>query len=397
MRKSRRVKKSNPREKRVQIRAMLAYLGVPIMDQPIKLKETEELYNAFKESNPEQHRLIYKAIVHGIIDNNIDVEKVRELKDAEKTYLEIMKSEVELERSTSFKELVDISNRTISEVKDEVLLKATEAIEEAKDEFRKVSIEIKIGKRKAKNIDGIPPQNFKRMLQLAQQRKNIFLTGPAGCGKTYAAEKIAEGLDLQFSSQSCSAGMSESMLTGWLLPIGDSGKFNYVPSEFVRIYEEGGVFLLDEMDAADPNVLVFINNALAGNSFTLPQRFENPLVKKHKDFICVAATNTFGNGADATYHGRNALDGATMDRFRVGIVEMSYSDELEQRLVDSELLSWGLKIRKKIYEKRMLKIMSTRVLLDGTDMIRNQGWTIDDVAESFFADWSREEKLMCGV
>src|SRR5262249_23284025 len=78
-----------------------------------------------------------------------------------------------------------------------------------------------------------PHKRFDRCLRLAKARKNILMIGPAGCGKTVLAEKIAAALDLEFAHVSCSAGTSEGTLLGRLLPTGEGGQFEYASSEFV--------------------------------------------------------------------------------------------------------------------------------------------------------------------
>ena len=235
------------------------------------------------------------------------------------------------------------------------------------------------------------PKEFNTVAKLGEIGQNIMLVGPSGSGKTFLAERLAEHLGRQFAAQSCSAGMSESQLAGWLLPVGDTGKFSYVPSAFVSVYENGGVFLFDEMDAADENTLIFINAALAGKSFHLPQRFEQPRVARHDDFVAVGACNTLGVGSDEVYSGRNQLDGATLDRFRAGVVHVGYSGKVECSLVDEEVLEWGLHIRRVIDQNRLLHIMSTRVMLDFTKQKRELGYGRYEWERSYFADWAEHE------
>lgn len=52
-----------------------------------------------------------------------------------------------------------------------------------------------------------------------------------------------------------------------------------VQSFFVDIYENGGVFLFDEMDAVDSDTLPFVNQALANGGIFLPQHYGRPEVK----------------------------------------------------------------------------------------------------------------------
>lgn len=270
-------------------------------------------------------------------------------------------------------------------------------------------------------FDGeILPEWFDRAMRLAEAGYNILFTGPSGSGKTYIAAKIAEKLERPFGMQSCSEGMSESNLVGYLLPIGEvckqefedlekktlkgiikialkailhvlsmSGKMVYTASPFVDAYENGGVFLLDEFDASDANTSVFINAALAGDSFMVPQRYNKPLVKRHENFVCIAATNTL-NGANSLYTGRNQLDAATLDRFRTGICKCEYSKAVEERLCNREILNWGREIRQVIERNKFEHVMSTRTLIDATEQLR-QGFTVEEIRESYFADWSKDE------
>lgn len=232
---------------------------------------------------------------------------------------------------------------------------------------------------------------YERTLQLASQGVNVLLVGPAGCGKTYLGKQIADALGRKFSSISCSAGMSESQLSGWLLPTGASGKFEYVSAPFVDMYENGGVFLADEVDSGDPNTLTFINKAIANDGFYVPQRQKQPFFAKHADFVMLAAANTFGTGADAMYVGRNQLDAATLDRFAAGTIYMDYDPRLEAALVLPVVLKWGLAIREKITAHRLRRILSTRVMLDITKMVKAYKWTQNDWEQGYFAGWTEDE------
>lgn len=239
---------------------------------------------------------------------------------------------------------------------------------------------------------GLPNERhaaYAGVVALAQLRENVLLIGPTGCGKTILGAQVAETLQLPYGSQSCSAGMSEGQLAGWLLPIGAAGSFEYVPSVFVSLYEHGGVFLLDELDAADENTLLLLNGALAGNSWHLPQRFKAPEIRRHPDFVCIAAANSVGGGDDV-YTGRNRLDGATLDRFRAGIVSMDYDAALERKVVLPQVLDWATKLRSWMREQGMARPLSTRVLVRFS-MQAKQGAGRKAWEQSYFADWSDSE------
>lgn len=280
----------------------------------------------------------------------------------------------------------------VSVTKAELLKMAREEMRAAAESSR--PIVIKQAGKKDRKVTGVLPKVFDRIVQLAASRVPIMMVGPAGCGKSYLGSKLAEALGLPFYAQSCSEGISESVFTGWLLPTGSGGAFVYVPAPFITAYEEGGVFLLDEMDAADPNLLAFLNMALAGNMFFLAQRFKKPLVKRHPDFVVIAAANTFGAGADAMYVGRNQLDEATLDRFRAGMVMMDYSDEVETAIIDADVLKWGRAVRACIRNNRMQRVMSTRAMEYFTRLKEEHGWGMAQWEESYFAAWTRDEKAL---
>ena len=295
-----------------------------------------------------------------------------------------------------------LSNRVegIQQAMGEIDKIAKAAISRELNQYRPVKLVNKTIDKEVTLNDEVYLKEFERLLQLATMRKNIMMVGPAGCGKTHAAEQIFCALvkagnlpkaSQRFHSVSCTEGMSESQVSGWLLPVGAGGKFEYVPVGFVECYEKGGVFLIDEIDSGDPNVLTFLNKALANDAIEIPQRHKEPIVKKHKDFICIAAANTFGTGGDAAYVGRNQLDAATLDRFKCGMVYVDYSDMIEAKLVDPEILQWGRVIRRKIQANKLTRIMSTRVMRDFTEMKQAYDWDMNTIQQQFFTGWSNDE------
>ena len=175
---------------------------------------------------------------------------------------------------------------------------------------------------------------FPKLLALLAQGEQVALVGPAGTGKTSAAQAAAAALGRHFGVVSGSAGMSESALQGYLIPIGEGGRFEYVPAEFVTSYTGGhgpALFCLDEADAMPSDVLVVANSALANGQFAVPQNPACPLAKR-ADCLIVLNLNTFGDGAgDAAFTARGAIDAATLDR--VAFLEWGYSPEFERALL----------------------------------------------------------------
>jgi len=366
------------------LKTMLEFMGVLIRNQPSHKQEKADLLKELISAEVAKAQTAYDVIVFNKIPE-ASQQVVKDAADVKAHYMSVVARMLEDEQVDSMRSAAEDMARGLESRIEE---HGRKALAEAAKAYRPVVV--RTGK-KSKKVDGVMPAEFERIVQLASQRVPVMMVGPAGCGKTFLGEKVADALDLDFYDQSCSEGVSESIFTGWLLPVAKGGTFEYVPSPFIECYEYGGVFLLDEIDAADPNLLTFLNKAIANESFMLPQRFDEPLVQKHPDFTVLAAANTFGKGADTEYVGRNALDAATLDRFRVGTIHMDYSNEVESALVDSEVHEWALRVRTFIYANRLRRIMSTRVMLDLTRMKLNCDWGVEDWEKVYFADWTEDE------
>jgi hypothetical protein len=299
--------------------------------------------------------------------------------------------------------------KMIAEIRDVAGKAVTAAHEQARNEVAAMRKELEDAKNRAPGIaeirlispegktvkvtKGLFHAQFEKIAKLVKARMNVFIYGPTGCGKSHICHQVAETLGLRFAFTSCTAGMSEGVLGGRLLPVGKNGTFEYVVSEFVDCYENGGVFLLDEIDAADANVLLLVNAALANGRMAVPNRPDKPYAVRHPDFVCVAAANTVGTGADRMFSGRNKLDAATLDRFAIGKVFMGYDERVEADLCpDAALRNTLTKYRKAIMDNRLERAMSTRFMKDAYVMITKHGFTMDDVNTAFFQGWRDDEK-----
>ena len=160
---------------------------------------------------------------------------------------------------------------------------------------------------------------FQDVLESVADNSYVLLKGDAGSGKTYGAVQIAKALGLDYRIFSFTNEISLSRCVGYMDAMG-----NYVKTSIREMYENGGLLILDEFDAMNPNVAVSLNNMLSGDEYTFP----DAVVSKHDDFRVIACTNTFGNGADKDYSSRNKLDKATLDRFDEKF-DWGYDEDLE--------------------------------------------------------------------
>lgn len=241
-------------------------------------------------------------------------------------------------------------------------------------------------------LEGVHHESAPKILQLVNQGLNVMMVGPAGCGKTILAETVATALTRKLTIVSCSAGMSEAQLLGRLLPIGEGGKFSYVESPFMRAYANGGVILLDEMDAADANLLLVINAALANGGITVEARaasHDETYVKRHPDTIIMAATNTWGSGADTQYIGRGALDVSSLDRFyRVAV---DYDATLETKLGNTKTVVWVQRTRDKARSAKLRRVVSTR-MISRIEKAVAAGISFGEATSDELASWTADER-----
>ncbi len=180
----------------------------------------------------------------------------------------------------------------------------------------------------------------------------VYLAGPAGSGKNYTVEKIAEELGWNFYFSNSI--QQEYKLTGFI----DAGG-KYHETEFYKacMDEEECIFFLDEIDASIPDVLVLLNAAIANGYFEFPNRrvdFDN--------VHFVAAGNTLGNGADERYTGRMVLDSATLDRF--AIIPFDYDRDIELGLANKneELVNFIHDVRDFVDRRGLRHIVSYRCI-----------------------------------
>lgn len=180
-----------------------------------------------------------------------------------------------------------------------------------------------------------PHKMFYMTLQAVRANVPVYLAGPAGSGKTTLAKQVAGALALSCNIMSFCAQTSKSDLLGF---VDATGK--YQSSSFRHTFENGGLFLFDEIDAANPNILTLLNSAIANRECTFPDRPEKP-VKASENFRVIAAANTLGRGGKGDYTGRLQLDAATLDRFAV--IECEYDENLE--LIISGNAQWARRVQ----------------------------------------------------
>jgi len=187
--------------------------------------------------------------------------------------------------------------------------------------------------RKAVKVKAFDYVNFGVLeyLMLASKAKDLkgrniplAMIGGAGVGKSWFAEELANQRDMRFGSESCNGQISIANFRGRQTVDG------FHESELTSIFTEGGVFLLDEFDGMDSNTALVLNEALAGVSFAAVDGKKARCTTE--DVVFVANMNTAGHGANGGFGGREAQDGAILDRFACGRIRVGIDLALEERV-----------------------------------------------------------------
>lgn len=198
-----------------------------------------------------------------------------------------------------------------------------------------------------------------------------MIVGPAGGGKTTACEQAAKALGLKFYTNGALTGAHE--LSGY-----NDAAGKYHATAFRAAFENGGLYLADEMDRSDPAAILWLNSALANGFAGFPDSVEP--IRAHKDFVFVAACNTYGRGANRVYVGANQLDGATTDRLVT--LNWDYDETLERNLAaDDAWVSYVQAARKACDDFKIRHIISPRASYSGATL-RRAGLAFDLVTEA---------------
>ena len=227
---------------------------------------------------------------------------------------------------------------------------------------------------------------FEKLLRICAARDhsgnrlNVWIYGPAGTGKTTAAEKVAEALGLNFAFNG--AIDSEYKLLGFT-----DAQGRIVSRPFREIFENGGVYLFDEADGSMPSALLAFNAALANGICDFP---DGP-IRRHKDCILLAGANTVGMGATVQFKARNGMDGATLDRF----VRLHWpiDEDLERSLAgDTAWVKTVQHYREKAKQRGLIQLAITpRATIKGCALLE-QGFSRDEVLEMTILEGLTDEQ-----
>lgn len=238
-------------------------------------------------------------------------------------------------------------------------------------------------------LDGITHHAFPRIVRAMQalhpERRNIWLTGPAGSGKTTAAKQLSVALT-KLLDRTINYYFNGSIDTEYKLSGFIDANGNIVSTAFRTAWTTGGVYLFDECDGSMPGALLAFNGALANGAAPFPG---SPLpIPRHPDCYILAAANTWGWGGDANYVGRAKLDGAFLDRFPIKIF-WGYDNILERAITGNDKWVDVVQAVRSAADTAQAKVLITpRSSQAGAELLA-AGYTKAEVVEEIFGYLAR--------
>lgn len=162
---------------------------------------------------------------------------------------------------------------------------------------------------------------------------NLMLTGPTGCGKTTVVSSLAAQLNQPFIRFNMNGETRVSHLVGMNKPASEDGVLTLKFSEgaLVEAMQHGYWVLFDEIDAAQPSVLMVLQPVLEEDNRTLFVPETGEAVKAHPEFRLFATGNTIGFRSQhrARHAGTNTMNDAFLDRFGM-VLDVRYPERKEE-------------------------------------------------------------------
>ena len=164
--------------------------------------------------------------------------------------------------------------------------------------------------------DYVWPDSLPAVLSQLKRKRNVFLTGNKGTGKTSFAIQLAARLHRPFTCISCDGGIEAIELIGQNLP--HDGSYRWQDGQLLAaIRRPGMVILIDEPSLARPSALFVFQHVLQFREIYIRETGERIPVAPGVVFLAADNTNGTGNGNRRGFTDTNRINAATIDRFGI--------------------------------------------------------------------------------
>lgn len=163
---------------------------------------------------------------------------------------------------------------------------------------------------------------------LARARESglfAIIIGPKGTGKTTLVRQFADSAGARLESVNFSLRTRESHLVGTKTLNG--GTVSFDEGLLVRSMRQGGILYLDEINSAEADVLLRLDEALDDRRQLVLKESDGQTIRAHTDWFVVATINPL------THHGTKELPQQLLSRFPVRISLEYPPEDVEMQIV----------------------------------------------------------------
>lgn len=170
-------------------------------------------------------------------------------------------------------------------------------------------------------------------------RQNILLIGGTGVGKTHCLRFIAWKGQLPYMRVNLNGGTTVEDLIGQWVPA-TGGGFRWQDGVLTTFARHGGLFVVDEINAANAEILFVLHALLDDERKIVLVQKDGEVIHANDDFWFAATMNP------SFYEGTKPLNRALFDRFHL---KLDYGDSSPiEKKVSDEGFEWLIELRDKI-------------------------------------------------
>ena len=229
----------------------------------------------------------------------------------------------------------------------------------------------------AGKIEGLIHKKQSQLIKTVSMGMHVLMVGGAGTGKTTAARKAAKALGVDFHKFQGHKHAVADDLFGFI----SAANGEYISGEAFEPVTEGGLLFIDELDVCTPSLVKACNSLTDDSDYV---QFPHETVKKHEDFVVVAAANTIGQGANELYTGASGqLDASSLDR--LVYIDWPIDENIEEELATAHAPEKGEKwvrfvrqVREAVNDRGILLEITPRASIKGAKML-GAGFSFGDV------------------
>ncbi len=169
------------------------------------------------------------------------------------------------------------------------------------------------------------PPEAAYLIQSINHKEHVMIVGPTGTGKSSLVMQLAAQSNTPLRRCNLNGETTVSDFLGrWTV----RGKeMIYSEGILPTAMKNGDWLLLDEIDAALPQILFVLQSVLEECGKLVLMEKDGEVVDPHSDFRIIATANTIGNGDETgLYAGTQILNEAFKDRFAT-VIYLDYPDE----------------------------------------------------------------------